>query len=277
VRRLSRLPSPVLPAAVAFAAAVPARACVFLPLLAALIAAPAAAQQATLIVTVVDSATGAPLPGARVTLGGRARGSTDSAGVARVGRVPVATEQAVAVERLGHATRWAVVPIEPGENQALVAMAPAPLAVRGVEARARPTARSARVEEFYRRSERGGTGYFVTRTQMDRYNPLRASDLLRRIPGLAVSVQMDGSVLVQSARAQAGPHAGCKLQFYVDGMLDTSLENGGEGPNSLDRVVDPDWLEGIEVYLGSNTPARYGGVRSGRCGVVLIWTRGAGR
>jgi hypothetical protein len=63
------------------------------------------------------------------------------------------------------------------------------------------------------------------------------------------------------------------MEFFVDGVRDPALAGGGQLGYSLDDVIDPDHVVGVEVYLGSTAPVRFGGTTSGRCGVVLIWTR----
>ena len=243
-----------------------------LALAAALAAAPAAAQRGVLSVTVVDSATKAPVAGAQVSVDGRARGATDAAGALRVEGL-AAGERAVEVARIGYGTRRVTVAVGDAPVEARVELAAAPVTIGGVQGQARPTARQRALEEFYERKERRHTGYFVTREDIERRKPRRVSDLFRGIPNLRVS-ENNGTATMESGRGMQGPSAGCPLLYYVDGVLNPLLEI-----RDMDSLMDninaefrPEDLEGIEVYLGGNAPPRYGGSR-GRCGVVLVWTR----
>lgn len=242
--------------------------------LALLAALPAQAQDAALTVTVVDSATRAPVGGAEVRVAGRGRGRTDAAGVLRVSRLRPG-DAVVEVSRLGYVTKRQTVALGGQPAEVRVELAPRPVAVGGVEGQTRRTARQMAIEDFYRRKERGQTGYFVTREDIEREQPRKVTDLFRGLPNIRVD-ESNGDARMESGRAMAGGGTDCRLLYYVDGMLNTLLTGRSDTIESLmDNINDefsPEDIEGIEVYLGSNAPARYGGSR-GRCGVVLVWTR----
>lgn len=129
-----------------------------------------------------------------------------------------------------------------------------PLVVR---ARSRRLTGAAR--RFYDRARtHAGSGTFITRDEIDRVNPLRATDLLRRIPG------------VQATPLPGGNHVtvrgGCLPTVYVDGTR-------VHGYRSIDDLVHPMELEGVEVYRSPHeAPPAYTGMHAG-CAVVLLWTR----
>ena len=54
----------------------------------------------------------------------------------------------------------------------------------------------------------------------------------------------------------------CVLDLYLDGARTADADL---------NQVPPEWLEGIEIYAGPDTPTEYSGPNP--CGVVLLWTR----
>lgn len=125
----------------------------------------------------------------------------------------------------------------------------------------RPRRLTGALREFHERAERRAWGSFVTREEISRRNPVRTTDLLRTLPG------------VRLAPTRSGRHAvllrgGCPARVYLDGIR---VRLAG---TSIDDLVRPPELEGIEVYPGeAGIPAQYGGLSGGGCGAVLLWTR----
>jgi hypothetical protein len=250
----------------------------------ALAAAPAAAQQVQVMVAVSDSATGAPVAGARVTLDGRAV-TADAGGMARFS-APAGSRELV-VTRLGYGEWRRDVTVGPAATGVPVRLVPAALAVQGVEGRVEtaPRARSPRIQEFYRRKEGFGTGHFITRDWIERRKIRRGSDLFRGVPNLQVA-QLSGRQVLRVGRARSIHRSGdgreaaltsnpleqnapqsagdCDPLVYVDG-ISTIIEH-------LDVEIDPNQVEGVEVYTGTRVPPQFGGSRAA-CGVIAIWTR----
>ncbi|CAN5331760.1 hypothetical protein BH20GEM2_BH20GEM2_18930 [soil metagenome] len=132
-----------------------------------------------------------------------------------------------------------------------------------VTARARP--RSPPLREFYARAERGSTGHFVTREQIEERRGRTFSDLLRGIPNLDLAPLPNGEYAIRMNRNQASIFgADCAPVYYLDGIIHPL--------GSPDRELRPDEIEGIEVYAGSGVPAQFAGSRA-RCGVIVVWTR----
>lgn len=242
----------------------------------------AAAAQVQVTVAVTDSATGAPVAGARVNLDGRGV-VADAGGIARFNAR--AGERTLTVTRIGYQEWRRDVTVGPAATGVPVRLSLTPVAVQGVEGRVAtaPQARSPRIQEFYRRKESFGTGHFVTRDWIERRKIRRGSDIFRGIPSLQV-VNLSGMLTVRVARARTihrsgdgreaamglnefenGETAGeCEPLMYLDG-IPFFLQH-------LDLEIDPNTVEGVEVYTGTRVPPQFGGSRAG-CGVVAIWTR----
>lgn len=126
-----------------------------------------------------------------------------------------------------------------------------------VKARSRRLTAAAR--RFYDRAESGGGGgIFITREEIERTHPGRTTDLLRRVPGVQTTALLGGS--------RVTVRGGCVPTVYLDGQR-------VQGLRSIDDLVQPLDVEGIEVYRAAHeAPVEYGGLQAG-CAVVLIWTR----
>ena len=115
-----------------------------------------------------------------------------------------------------------------------------------------------RMAEFEDR-RKAGFGHFLTRDDIEKRNAMFTSSLVRGIPWVTV----DSRGVARNTRPGS-----CALQVFLDGV---ALPKA----TSLDDLLTPKELAGIEVYLGPATvPLQYkttGG--GGRCGVILLWTR----
>lgn len=110
---------------------------------------------------------------------------------------------------------------------------------------------------FYDRRQ-AGLGRFFTRAEVQDRNVMHLSDLFRSIPGYRVIPSRSGPTRTIVGRGN------CQPTLYVDGVR---LRTVGGG--NLDQVLEPDHLEGLEVYSGAQTPAQF---QAGRCGTVVAWT-----
>ncbi|HKP76068.1 MAG TPA: Plug domain-containing protein, partial [Longimicrobiaceae bacterium] len=91
----------------------------------------------------------------------------------------------------------------------------------------------------------------------------RTSDLLRRIPGLAFRQTRKGGFALRG-------RGGCEPQVYLDGM-DVSMFGTA---TTVDDLVRPEDLEGVEVYGSSSIPVEFIRNTPGdQCGAVMLWTR----
>jgi TonB family protein len=121
---------------------------------------------------------------------------------------------------------------------------------------------SGRLAGYYERLERGTQGKFITRADLEREKPSQLTDMLQRQPGVHLSRGRPGPARLQMRGRE------CLPLIWLDGA---ALSVGSV---DLD-AFDPTTLEGIELYLGSNVPSRYSGVRGqSECGAILLWSRG---
>ena len=112
---------------------------------------------------------------------------------------------------------------------------------------------------------------FFTAEDIERRSPLRITHMIADAPG------------VRLANCDLWGH-GCKLNIFLDGNLAIrgskerwSLTSGGgtdmNPRESINDLVLPTEIAGIEVYTGGAAlPAEFGG-HDARCGAVVIWTK----
>ncbi|HYJ81108.1 MAG TPA: TonB-dependent receptor [Longimicrobiaceae bacterium] len=113
---------------------------------------------------------------------------------------------------------------------------------------------------FYDRAEANRSGRFVTRDRIDARRAMRTTDLLRSLAGISVGPTRRGGTTIRSR--------GCEPLVFVDGVYVPLYGM------SLDDVVQPHDLEGIEVYSGpASLPANFARFRAPSCGAVLFWTK----
>jgi len=120
-----------------------------------------------------------------------------------------------------------------------------------------------------------GFGSFFTRAEIEALRPLRVTDLLQRLPGVSLSGSGAGHRrIVTMNRTPVGRGGGaCPVQIFLDGML---ITRAAAGDVSVDELVTPEALEGMEVYRGLSTvPAEFLNSNA-HCGVVALWTRRGG-
>lgn len=231
---------------------------------------PAALGQQTLsgriVGRIVDKERGAPIPDAEV----RIRGTGLLRVSGRAGRflfeaVPPGP-RVLEVTHLSYQVRTdsiLVIGDETLEIEVQLSPDPLPLEPLVVSIRSKVLETSG----FYRRRDHGLSGTMFTREQIEDRNPIRLTDLFVSIPGVRV-VQRDGVagpvVVVPRGRLLDGGTEYCSPPVWMDGIITTIID--------LD-IIDPDHIEGLEVYVGARTPLRF----NSDCGAILIWTRVPGK
>lgn len=241
---------------------------------AAMLTSPAAAAAqggpAGVQVVVREDGTGAPVPGAQVTVNGVGTVAvSDSMGRAH-GAVARPGLRLVRVQRVGYLPESFTVEFRPGEAvEAEVDLQRAPIELDGLTVTELMPSTTLRGAGFYERREQG-FGRFVDREELYRRKDSHMSSLMRSIPGINVVYCPQGlcanpGYVLLAGASSLSMRADCHMQIYLDGML---VDN-----QDIDRL-NVRALEGVEVYARSAAiPRQFAGTGSA-CGVVLLWTRG---
>ena len=261
----------------------PARLLALALALAALCAgAPAGAQAVQMTGTVLEENSLHPIAGARVEVydvGWSSRGVavTDAFGRFSL-RLRTQPGYRVRATRQGYRTNstpvlWTdghdFLQIELRLDRSSVLLAPIEIVARS---RRQPSA----VLESFRGRLRTGMGQYITRADIEKRQPPAVTDLLATVPGVRLESSSGTGLrrVVYLTRALTGPRD-CPAQIFIDGFL---LQRGNPFSNvdpgfTIDDVVSPDAIEGIEIYRGLSTvPAEFL-TPLAHCGVVAIWTR----
>lgn len=115
-----------------------------------------------------------------------------------------------------------------------------------------------RMHEFYERQRTNNFGKYLDGPEIRRRDPRLISDVLRTIPGVAISSpnRSQNRVLLR----------GCKPTIWENGMKAFGAE--------IDDVANPNDIAGLEVYMSwAGLPPQYQDRENPGCGAILIWTR----
>ncbi|MEP7346536.1 MAG: carboxypeptidase-like regulatory domain-containing protein [Gemmatimonadaceae bacterium] len=116
--------------------------------------------------------------------------------------------------------------------------------------------------------KRSGQGHYIDRAIIDRRQAIQASNLLQMIPRLEVltsATGLFGHIVVMKTEFTSQGY--CRPDLYVDGVLFRS------GDMEIDEVLNPDQIEGIEVYTKpALAPVQFTNNMSG-CGSIVVWRR----
>lgn len=240
-------------------------------------AAPDRAAAQSLRGEVVDAATGERIAAAAVTVrdtSGAVLGEalTGGSGTFAVVGVPAGILQ-ISVEAFGFETETVERVEFDGQPTFLsIVVDPAPVRTEGITATVTRQRPHLRASGFYDRLQKGH-GAFVTEEQISRLQPVRASDLLSRVPSLKL---VRGEPVLGRGGIGFNQNLDCAPTVWVDGMLvrqGTSVR-GRHSPGAFDNLLPmPEQIRVIEVYSGgAGTPPQWGGVSSG-CGVIVVWLK----
>jgi outer membrane receptor for Fe3+-dicitrate len=171
-----------------------------------------------------------------------------------------AGEQLFVIHYLGYSdsTRVFLVPDELNQLEVAVELMVLPVAdlIVQVEALDAPS----KLTEFNRRREKG-EGYFITRADILRRDPVRTTDMLRAVPGVRIASTNLGQASIRM-RGRS-----CNIAYFVDGIRAPYF--------NMDSVL-PSSVEGIEIYKGTaSVPPEFRGPLT-PCAAIVLWTRDPG-
>lgn len=216
-------------------------------------------REASIVGRVTEKGSGAAVQGAEVVLKGTPhRAVTDDSGIYQIEGVP-SGHHTLGVHYLGMESEQFPVEISARETlNVSFSLETQVLPVAELVVTVDQSVPVSKLTGFYRRS-RQGPGYFMTRSDIEGMSAARATDLLRRVPGLDVGQRNRAGI----TPVTMGRRNGCVPRFYVDGAYAAYFD--------MDNLQTRD-IAGIEVYRGnSEVPIRF--KHGDRCGVIVVWTR----
>ncbi|MBK8247108.1 MAG: carboxypeptidase regulatory-like domain-containing protein [Gemmatimonadetes bacterium] len=122
---------------------------------------------------------------------------------------------------------------------------------------------SPQYRDFLQR-KRSGFGYYADEQDLERYDPLYLSDIVRRYPGITVRGTAGTRRSTCGARSYRGRHVPA-------GDLPRRDDVGGSAGFSPDFFVPAQDIRGVEVYTrASGMPSQFQTLSG--CGSIVVWT-----
>lgn len=241
--------------------------------------APPASAQTLVRGTLLDAASGQPIPSGNVTISanrGRWQRHTQSDSVGRFEFEDVsAGPYRLRARRVGYRdasgelglSADSLVEVQLRLAAASVVMEPVTVVSRSTRD-VSPVLRG-----FYDRMQHG-FGRYITREEIEARHAVYVADVLRHIPNLRGTAGRMGNANGGFTHGSTGDR--CSVVFFLDGLQLNQPAIAGRYTQrdfAIDDYVNADEVEGIEVYRGeSDTPAEFV-TRWVQCGTVVIWTR----
>lgn len=212
------------------------------------------------IVGTVRDTTGRFLQGAHVTLWGSGTTVTDASGRFDLDSLRSGTGT-IEARYLGFEPKQKLVDLAPGRTDTVHVVMSKPVRVlSGVRVYADP-ATTMKLKEFEDRRKHG-IGRYYTDLDIAKARPLLLTDFFYLVPGIRVQSQSGLDYQLLSTHG-ASIHGACAPDLWIDGVhMDTTF--------SVNEMVRPDDVAGIEVYDAASAPPEY---LRGACGAILIWTK----
>ena len=225
----------------------------------------APAQSASVLVTVVAEPAGEPVQGARVTLDdGHHATVTNARGEAALRRV-AAGRYTLEVQRIGFAVHRVDVDVPATGLSVGVTLTADPVMMAEVSVEAPDWGRRLLDSQGFYERKRSELGTFITREDIEREKPRSLAHMLRRFGRMRVQSSDFSRTAPVSGRNYYRPNTGrCVPMIFLDGVE-------AEGYD-LDNL-DPENVQGIEVYRGASEVPPAFNRSAGLCGAVVIWTR----
>ena len=209
---------------------------------------------------VSDASTRGPIEGVRISINDTLIATTDPVGDFSVQRRIADGVNRLTVQRIGYETLVQEFRIEPlaAEVTLMIDMPPQAERLADIVVESyRPTL-NRKLDGFYQRLSQNN-GQYLTPEQVAQIPASKATDILRRVPGLRV---FPGDVNSEFALARCIRY---QPRVYVDGHELSSAD--------IDLTLDPRDISAVEVYAGgAEIPFEFNRPAPGRCGAVVIWT-----
>jgi TonB family protein len=232
--------------------------------LAGVLAAPARAQYpATRVGGSAVSTTGERIVGAQVNVIGSANaaGLTDEDGKFEIFVLNDSVPRLV-VRRIGFRPETLTVRLPQAAAPLVVRMSRTVQMVRPVVVNATSMEANTVLASVRARERTGGNGHFTYRSEFMRSNPVKFTDILRRVPGVTFSKNRTNNTEVRLRNARCSP------LYWIDNQPLLGM------PFDPD-VLPPGTIEAIEVYSSATlVPPQFQGPSYAQgCGAIVIWTR----
>ncbi|MDQ6736675.1 MAG: Plug and carboxypeptidase regulatory-like domain-containing protein, partial [Gemmatimonadota bacterium] len=201
---------------------------------------------------------GKPMSGVKVTVWGTGlEATTRSDGRFRLAGLPAGTFS-VEARAIGYDPKRAAVDLSSAKEASVrLAFVKRVNELSRVVVMGKPTNRFHDIDEFLARA-RSGMGHYLMGGDERLKTAVTVTDAMRNIAGVNIVPSGEfGNVILLRGR--------CTPVVYVDGV------EMHDGYQSVDDIVPPQQVAGIEVYTGlGEAPIQY---TTNGCGVVLVWTK----
>lgn len=226
---------------------------------------PLAAQSTSVTVTVTAAPAGEPVQGARVTLDdGHHASITNARGEAALRRVNPG-RYTLEVQRIGYGVHRVAIDVPAAGLAVPVTLTADPVEVAEVVVEAPEWGRRLLDTQGFYERKRSEIGTFITREDIQRENPRSLAHMLRRFGRMRVQSADFSRTAPVSGRNYYRPNTGrCVPMIFLDGVEAEGFD--------LDNL-DPENVQGIEVYRGASEVPPAFNRSAGLCGAVVIWTR----
>jgi hypothetical protein len=215
---------------------------------------------------VVRDVGGRPVSNARVRILGQHTVLTNDAGAVTLDSIAGGT-QTIEIMAIGYQPHRRTVDITPGRVPADTFM----LASLGTILDTIRVTAGRDLSGFDRR-RRAGAGQFITAADVERENPQRTTALLKTRDGMRFTFDRAGVPYIE-VTTQSSP---CRPLFLLDGFPARGGPPPAMGHATLDWLVHPDEIGGVEIYTNSGkTPPELARWGPGACATIAIWTRHA--
>ena len=220
---------------------------------------PVAVGAQAVVGQVLDGENGRPIAGASLLLGDRAFTSDERGRFFVDGLAPGPAW--LVTQMLGYAARTDSLAVPPEDLlRVVIPMARDPIELEPVAVTIR--SRILEMRGFYERQEGGFSGHMFTRRDITDRDPRNMTELIGMLPGVRIlQAGIEGPRVVFDRAISLAGRPVCEPSLFLDGVKSQI--------RIYDLILDPEHLEGVEVYTGAGVPGRY----NDPCGAILVWTR----